>query len=293
LAKLDANLAGKEWAPSQPPPTADPQNRTSSPSPAAQTLRKSRTSARTATGRSASPSPFRGSPRGTPNPASDQKAANEAYFEGLGKANESRPDHLPPSQGGRYTGFGNTPTPQIHPLSSQAAPTLSELQENPLGAITKGWSLFSAAVVGASKAVSENVIQPGVEKITDPNFQANVKGYVSEAQKKAMLAGEVANSWSKQQFGVDVADSVGGVVGTVKDKIAGPSRAGYGALPMEHDEETSALYHDADEDNFFGEYNQGFQQSGTSTQTSLAQKNKASGGAAKKNDWDDDDWKDF
>ena len=74
-----------------------------------------------------------------------------------------------------------------------------------MAAISKGWSLFSAAVVGATKVVSENVIQPGVEKVTDPNFQASVKGYVSEAQKRAMVAGGAANTWSKQQFGVDVA----------------------------------------------------------------------------------------
>src|SRR5262249_39213561 len=107
--------------------------RSSSPSPlAAQTLRKSRTSTRSATGsslRGDSPSPFRGSPHSAVK--LDQKTANEAYFEGLGKLNESRPDHLPPSQGGRYTGFGSTPapTPPAFNLSSSAAPTLSDLQE--------------------------------------------------------------------------------------------------------------------------------------------------------------------
>ena len=177
-------------------------------------------------------------------------------------------------------------------LSSQAAPTFSDLQDNPLGAISKGWSLFSAAVVGASKVVSENVIQPGVEKITDPNFQSSVKGYVSEAQKRAMVAGETANQWSKQQLGVDVAESVSGVVGTVKDKIAGPSRSGYGALPTEHDGETSALYHDGDDDDFFGEYSHGTQQSGVSPLQASSTQVDGAPAAAKKNDWDDD-WKDF
>lgn len=225
----------------------------------------------------------------------DQKSANEHYFATLGRANETRPADLPPSQGGRYQGFGSTPTPPTssHPsygISSAAAPTLTDLQENPRAAISKGWSLLSAVVIGASKVVHENVIQPGMEKVTDPNLQASVLGYVSDAQKKAAVVGTSANQWSKNQFGVDVAESVGGVVGTVKDRFTGgPSGSGYGSLATEHDGETSGLYHDEDEDDFFGEYSQGqaqapSQATSTATTTSVATK--------KAGDWDDD-WKDF
>ncbi|KAG5654601.1 hypothetical protein H0H81_011576 [Sphagnurus paluster] len=309
--KLDAALAGKDWSPAAPPAGTTLNNRSSSPAarPASsQGLRKSRASTRSNTGGSSlrgdSPSPFRNSPRGTPDLANDQKTANENYFASLGKANENRPVDLPPSQGGRYTGFGSTPTPQApnHPsygLSSSAAPTLTELQQNPLGALSKGWSLFSAAVVGAGKVVSENVIQPGVEKVTDPNFQASVKGYMTEAQKRAAAAGDTANQWSKQQFGVDVASSVGGVVGTVKDKVlGGPQRDGYGAVATDSYGETSGLYQDHDDDDFFTEYSHGRQQSGASplhtssvtpAATPAASTTKA---AAKKSDWDDE-WKDF
>jgi ADP-ribosylation factor GTPase-activating protein 1 len=166
-----------------------------------------------------------------------------------------------------------------------------------MGALSKGWSLFSAAVVGAGKAVSENVIQPGVEKVTDPNFQASVKGYMTEAQKRAAAVGGTANQWSKHQFGVDVAESVGGVVGTVKDKVTGgPKRSGYGAIPTDIDGETSGLYQDGDDEDFFGEYAHGRQQSGISPlQESLAKPAApltVSSAPAKKNDWDDE-WKDF
>lgn len=161
-----------------------------------------------------------------------------------------------------------------------------------MGALSKGWSLFSTAVVGAGKVVSENVIQPGVQKVTDPNFQANVKGYMTEAQKRAVEVGGNANQWSKQQFGVDVAGSVGGVVGTVKEKVmGGPQRNGYGHVSAGDDGETSGLYQDGDDDDFFGEYDHGRQQSGISPlQASYAK--PAAPAAAKKNDWDDE-WKDF
>jgi ADP-ribosylation factor GTPase-activating protein 1 len=136
---------------------------------------------------------------------------------------------------------------------------MSDFQENPVAALSKGWSLFSAAVVGASRAVSENVIQPGMERVTDPNLHASVKGYMTEAQKRAQFVGQSANTWSKTQFGVDVAEQVGGVVDGVKGKLGGPARSGYGSLPQQHDEETSALYQD-DTDDFFTEFSDGHKQ---------------------------------
>lgn len=238
----------------------------------------------------------------------DQKTMNETYFASLGQANATRPADLPPSQGGLYQGFGSTPSPSAsHPsygLSSASAPSLSDLQENPMAALSKGWSLFSAAVAGASRVVSENVIQPGLEKVTDPTLQASVKGYVSEAQKRATIVGSTANQWSKSQFGVDVAGSVGGVVGTVKEKMGGgPKRDGYGAISNDlHDGEGSALYGDEeDEHNFFGEFSNGRydEPSQHNATSSLSQSTVAKGpttttaaAPAKKNDWDDE-WKDF
>ena len=298
--KLDAELAGRDWSTSAPPATFVAGSRTSSPAPSTQGLRKSRASNRTFNNRSDSPSPasFRNSPSGTPNPAAtDQKSLNENYFANLGKVNDSRPDDLPPSQGGRYTGFGSTPPPQppSYGLSSANAPNLTELQQNPVAAISKGWSLFAAAVVGASKVVSENVIQPGVEKVTDPNFQASVKGYMGEAQKKALMVGNSANEWTKNSLGVDVADTVGGVVETVRDRVGGgPARSGYGALslqsPNDHDE-PSGLY-DADDDLFTEYHDKGQSALSGGNSVSGTEATKATTNNTKKNDWDDD-WKDF
>jgi ADP-ribosylation factor GTPase-activating protein 1 len=187
------------------------------------------------------------------NPAStnpDQKAANEQYFSGLGQANALRPDDLPPSQGGRYQGFGSTPSPPLGSgdpsfhLSSRAVPTFSELQENPMGALSKGWSFLSSAVSGATRTVNESIIQPGMERATDPNLQASIRGYVSEAGKYAEGFGKTANSWSKNQFGVDVAERV---TTTVRGISGGPERQGYGSVPTQYSGETSAPYQDDDD----------------------------------------------
>lgn len=147
--------------------------------------------------------------------------------------------------------------------------------------------------------MSENVIQPGVGKVTDPNFQASVKGYMSEAQKKAAAVGTSANDWSRSQFGVDVADTVGGAVGVVKDRVmGGPSRSGYGQISLASPNdyrESSGLYSPDDTDNFFSEYERGGAaptnvgySSGALNSTAQPTKQVK---AKKEDDWDD--WKDF
>ena len=184
-------------------------------------------------------------------------------------------------------------------MSSAAAPSLTDFQENPGAALSKGWSLFSAAVAGAARAVNDNVIQPGIEKVSDPNFQAGVRGYVSEAGKKAGQVGSSANAWSRQTLGVDVAQGVGGVVGSVRDRMGGgPSSRGYGQVSQGYGyEESSSLYQDhEDDEDFFGQY------SGSTPQKQTSFGQSGSGGtggtsgstaAPKKKDDDWDDWKDF
>jgi len=244
-----------------------------------------------------SPSPSALSNTTNPTPANfDQKVANEQYFAGLGQANTLRPDDLPPSQGGRYQGFGNTSSPpqdsggsSFH-LSSRAVPSFSDLQENPVGALTKGWSLFSSAVSGATRAVNETIIQPGVERAIDPNLQSSIRGYVSEAGKYAGEIGKTANTWGKNQFGVDVAERV---TTTVRTLGGGPEGQGYGSVPTHHSGETSGLYQD--DDGFFNEYkdtsppttsNDPLISAGSTSSTSTVNPS-----GSKKDDWDD--WKDF
>ena len=128
-AQLDAELAGNSWTPSAPTEDARPLSNSASPPgrpSSAQGLRKSRASARSSNGRpersgSGSPasfganSPALSSPALNANGSFNQKAANESYFQTLGQSNADRPADLPPSQGGRYQGFGNTPSLSEHP----------------------------------------------------------------------------------------------------------------------------------------------------------------------------------
>lgn len=106
----------------------------------------------------------------------DAKARNEAYFSTLGKANESRPENLPPSQGGKYAGFGSSPA-QPHPDS--AASVFDNFQNDPLGSFTKGWGIFARTVTKSVDQVNETYIKPGVK-----NF---AEGDMGQTTKKAMM----------------------------------------------------------------------------------------------------------
>lgn len=310
--KLAAEVQGQDWSPSAPPANfGQPISRPSS----AQGMRKPRASARSNLGSSlrndsASPSPDLG---GTPSSTSlndaayERKTANEAYFAGLGEANARRREDLPPSQGGKYQGFGNTPPVSSHPsygTSSAAMPTLEEIQTQPVQALSKGWSLLSMAVTAASKVVAE--------KAMDPALHESVKSYAASAGKLAMDTGKSANEWSKRELGVDVADRVSGVADKAKGALGmsshpgggysavgghGGAQTGFGTW---HDEDDSRLYAEGDDD-FFDRHGAGDEAHSdivTPTTPATANSNATSGSSAplttkattKKDDFEKDEW---
>lgn len=81
---------------------------------------------------------------------------DDAYFSRLGNANAARPEHLPPSQGGKYAGFGSDPFAGQGGSTGASAgpPGLDELQRDPVAAITKGWGWFGGVVSKSAKQVS-------------------------------------------------------------------------------------------------------------------------------------------
>jgi ADP-ribosylation factor GTPase-activating protein 1 len=108
--------------------------------------------------RTASPAP--GQAKGI---SAEQKAKNEEYFARMGQQNSSRPEGVAPSQGGKYAGFGSTPPePQggSADAGGQALPGADEFQKDPIGALTKGFGWFGAAVSKQAKMVNDSYIQP-------------------------------------------------------------------------------------------------------------------------------------
>ncbi|GAA96465.1 uncharacterized protein L969DRAFT_23937 [Mixia osmundae IAM 14324] len=228
--KLQAECDGKEWDPSMTPAVVPSLQASSA-------VRKSRTlgasSALGSSGRN-SPRSFGVSPSesavstpgsisagaagGIANPYS-AKAKNESYFATLGAANSSRPEDLPPSQGGRYAGFGSGGVSPggANATSSKALPSIDDFTQDPVSALSRGWGFFSSALGQAAKTVNETVIEPGMQRVADPEFQAQLHGYASKATTVLGEAGRrggetlaggmrAGATIAKREIGVDVGD---------------------------------------------------------------------------------------
>ncbi|XP_031620470.1 ADP-ribosylation factor GTPase-activating protein 1 isoform X2 [Contarinia nasturtii] len=109
----------------------------------------------------------------------DQK---DSFFNRIQEENASRPDHLPPSQGGKYAGFGYSKDPMPKSQSQ-------EIFDTTLTSLASGWNVFS---IGASKIANtarENVSRYG-----------NIAGQkISEIGKKGWSTLNGANLSSPQE----------------------------------------------------------------------------------------------
>merc|ERR1712137_1436617 len=93
--------------------------------------------------------------------------------------NASRPDNLPPSQGGRYSGFGN----------SAYTPPARSSSVDVYDSLATGWSMFS---VGASK-LRDSALKFG--EIASQKV-VQVSETVGEKMKEGRLLDDVASSVS-------------------------------------------------------------------------------------------------
>lgn len=109
------------------------------------------------------------------------KSRNEHYFNRLGAENASRPENLPPSQGGRYAGFGNSPA--VAPRNNPSM-DVNDMLNDPAAALSMGWNILSSTLAAGATMINENVIKPTAATVTDPDFQNKVGGYVSSIGQK-------------------------------------------------------------------------------------------------------------
>ncbi|KAG2182869.1 hypothetical protein INT44_005850 [Umbelopsis vinacea] len=191
--KLTAEVEGKPWTPSSAPAAS-----TKRPSSSASVRSLNKTTLGTQRTGSA---PSLGSAQRTRSPLTNEytssnlagKERNEEYFAKLGNENETRPDYLPPNQGGKYQGFGN-PAFQSQ-TAKKDVPDMNDIMNDPMQALTKGWSLLSVAAVESAKYAAqgaeqftkyanENYVRPASQHLADPNLRNNVSSYVSNLTKK-------------------------------------------------------------------------------------------------------------
>lgn len=105
--------------------------------------------------------------------ARSQKEMNEDFFARKGNENESRRADLPPSQGGKYAGFGSGGSTTTTAGGGgggmggkgEGMPGVDEFQKDPVAALTKGFGWFTTTVGKSAKSVNDGWIQPNVQKV--------------------------------------------------------------------------------------------------------------------------------
>lgn len=108
-----------------------------------------------------------------------QRERNEAYFARLHEVNESRPVDLPPSQGGKYSGFGSTPAPSDSNSSGGGGLGLEDITRDPVAALTKGWGFFTTQASKAAQIANEQVLKPTAQALAEADITKSLGQGVS------------------------------------------------------------------------------------------------------------------
>ncbi|PYH41047.1 GTPase-activating protein GCS1, partial [Aspergillus saccharolyticus JOP 1030-1] len=169
--RLSAKIEGREYVPGQTTQSSQPSKK--------QPELSSRSS--TPLARGGTPASHDGLVDG----GATKKERNEAYFAKLGTANATRSESLPPSQGGKFTGFGGGMPPAASAGSDRAGgsgtlPGFDDFQKDPMAALTKGFGWFTTTVGKGAKTVNESYIQPTAKTIAESDFAAQARLQASQ-----------------------------------------------------------------------------------------------------------------
>ncbi|XP_039013058.1 probable ADP-ribosylation factor GTPase-activating protein AGD6 [Hibiscus syriacus] len=112
-------------------------------------------------------------------------AANkESYFSRKMAENESRPEGLPPSQGGKYVGFGSSPTPTQRK---------NDPQGDVLSIVSQGIGMLSLVATSAAQSAA-SVVQSGTKELTtkvkEGGYDTKVNETVSVVTAKTTEIGQ-------------------------------------------------------------------------------------------------------
>lgn len=187
--RLSASVEGREYVPGEKKTVASKGGSATAASnaPLSGTADRSGGGYRDDVSRSASPS---GAGAGG---VGNKTRVDDKYFAKLGADNASRPDDLPPSQGGKYAGFGNTPMPaQRSSGGGPSLPSMDEVQSNPVAALTKGFGWFASTVTKTATTVNSNYIQPTAKQIAESDFAAQARATAGTVGKAAQVGARSA-----------------------------------------------------------------------------------------------------
>ncbi|KAI1102263.1 ArfGap-domain-containing protein [Jackrogersella minutella] len=187
--RLGAKVEGREYVPGE---------RKTTPQPAVNTA-KSLPKQISRTGTPLQGVATGGSRTASPSRLGAKAKVDDEYFARLGKENASRSAELPPSQGGKYAGFGNTPMPAKNGGGGAGLPDFSDVQKDPVAALTKSFGWFTTTVSKTAKGFNDDFIQPTAKQISESDFAAQARAAAGNVGKAAQ-AGAVTAQERLNQF---------------------------------------------------------------------------------------------
>ncbi|KAK3924709.1 ADP-ribosylation factor GTPase-activating protein 1 [Frankliniella fusca] len=119
------------------------------------------------------------------------KNDKEAFFARRQMENAGRPDHIPPNQGGKYSGFGYT-------MDAPPRSTSQEFFDTAVSSLSSGWSLFSSNASKIASKATENAFKIGSiasQKVTE--IGASVGEKVKDGNVIDSMSSQVLNLASK------------------------------------------------------------------------------------------------
>ncbi|CAD6498978.1 BgTH12-04632 [Blumeria graminis f. sp. triticale] len=122
-------------------------------------------------------------PLGSAGGPGSRAKVDEKYFASLGAANAYRSSDLPPSQGGKYSGFGSQPLES--PREVAKLPGLDDLQKDPVAALTKSFGWFTTTVGKTAKTVHEDYIQPTAKSLADSDMAVQARFAANQVARSA------------------------------------------------------------------------------------------------------------
>lgn len=116
-------------------------------------------------------------------------AQKEEFFARRMQENQSKPDHLPPSQGGKYVGFGSTPPPR--PSPGRGGPPVAGV-EDVTQLLSKGLAGLGQ-VAGIAAATATTAVSSGTHGINQLLQEKQVAQTLN--QTKAVVAEKAQVGW--------------------------------------------------------------------------------------------------
>ncbi|KAG2483137.1 hypothetical protein HYH03_017983 [Edaphochlamys debaryana] len=149
----------------------------------------------------------------------ESSAANkESFFARKMQENNSRPDHLPPSQGGKYVGFGSAPAPKaagggggVEDLTTLLSSTLTtvsraaETAAKSAGQVVRSGSAHIAQTL-QEKQVGET-LSSNAKVISEKAVHVAQSGFATLTGLYARMASSVEQAARQQGFQVDLGSS--------------------------------------------------------------------------------------